>query len=454
MSIAAATLILMITLVRTLAIHKLPKRIFMLLWGVAWLRLLIPFSIRIPVPGIASNIHGASEIIAAMPNLAPFYTVMAATDNYMPDTNTFPFAALWLVGVLVFALFFIHTHYRCRREYKASLPVNNVCIDNWLRGLRLKRTIYVRQSDKIIAPLTYGIWKPVILFPKSTNWEDETGIRYVLSHELSHIRRFDTLLKWLLAAALCIHWFNPLVWVMYVLACRDIELSCDEAVVSAFGDKTKSAYALALINLEENRGAMSPLCASFAKNAIEERIVSIMKSKKISFVAIFLTILLVIGATAVFARTAVYEPAYGYREQDWQDELASVFAVIYENDYIHDGVMTALDGAFMGTPFSPSGEIDWAEIDRLKQRWDHVYVQSTSKQAWESMMNRVLDEYQGFGLTVDNENGNIYYQGQPVAYIHDGWLSDLAFHLNHYSGIGVYAIRNAERELQGFRVRV
>ncbi len=89
----------------------------------------------------------------------------------------------------------------------------------------------IRQSDRIAALLTYGVLRPVVLIPKQTDWTDETRLKVILTHEFVHIRRFDTLTKLLLAAALCIHWFNPFVWVMYVLANRDIELSCDETVV-------------------------------------------------------------------------------------------------------------------------------------------------------------------------------------------------------------------------------
>jgi beta-lactamase regulating signal transducer with metallopeptidase domain len=116
--------------------------------------------------------------------------------------------------------------------------------------------------DTIAVPLTYGIWRPVILLPKIISSKDEWRLKYILAHELVHIKRFDTLRKWLLAAALCIHWFNPLVWAMYVLANRDIELACDEAVVRAFGQTSRSQYALALIGMEEAKIGLAPLASN------------------------------------------------------------------------------------------------------------------------------------------------------------------------------------------------
>lgn len=90
--------------------------------------------------------------------------------------------------------------------------------------------------------------------PKKTDWTDETALRYVLEHEFVHIQRFDVLSKLLLIAAVCVHWFNPLVWVMYVLANRDLELSCDETVLRRFGGDIRAAYARVLIRMEAARG--------------------------------------------------------------------------------------------------------------------------------------------------------------------------------------------------------
>ncbi len=141
----------------------------------------------------------------------------------------------------------------------------------------MKRPILVRQSDRISAPLTYGIFRPVILMPKKTDWKNEKQLQYVLSHEYVHIYRYDTVTKLIVTLALCIHWFNPFVWVMYILFNRDIELACDESVIRQFGEKSKSAYSLMLINMEATKSGLLPFCNNFSKNAIEERITAVMK---------------------------------------------------------------------------------------------------------------------------------------------------------------------------------
>ena len=145
---------------------------------------------------------------------------------------------------------------------------------------------------------------PVILLPKKTDWQDETTLRYVLEHEFVHIRRLDAVTKLLLVAAVCVHWFDPFVWAMYLLANRDIELACDEAVLRRFGREARADYARALIRMEENRNRFAPLCSSFSGNAMEERIVAIMKTGKTTIVSVLLAGALVVGTTTAFATSA------------------------------------------------------------------------------------------------------------------------------------------------------
>jgi len=140
--------------------------------------------------------------------------------------------------------------------------------------------------------------------PKNLDYDDEKQLALILTHEFTHIKRFDTLKKWILAASVCVHWFNPFVWVMYILANRDIELFCDETVIRKYGENTKPTYARALVRLEEKRIGLSPMMSSFSKNATEERIISIMKTKKITIATMLLAIGLVAGVVVIFATSA------------------------------------------------------------------------------------------------------------------------------------------------------
>lgn len=309
MSVAGGVLILFIVLIRALAIHRLPKTTFLALWMIAALRLLLPFSIP-----LTFNIHIGldvfSDVVQELPsgNIAstlpgdspPSYDIGTAVPS--PATEHIStFEILWLVGVLLLAIYFSISYFRSMRKFRMSVPDNTPYIREWLNAHQIVRPIEVRSSDLISSPLTYGILHPVILLPKKLDRNDQAALQYVLTHEYVHIRRFDAITKILFAAVLCIHWFNPLVWGMYVLANRDTELSCDAWVIRMTGVKNRSSYALMLIKMEERRNGMSALWNHFGKNAISERIEAIMKFKKTSIWACILALALIAGATTAFA---------------------------------------------------------------------------------------------------------------------------------------------------------
>ncbi len=305
MSFTGGILILAVIVIRALAINMLPKKAFNALWWISVVRLVIPFSI--PSAFSVYSLMGShapgngSQAIRVLPIGA---SGQAAS---MPDSITnavSTWTVVWAAGVLVCAVFFSLAYWKCRKEFQTSIPVGNDFTENWLSVHQQGRRISIRQSGRFSAPLTYGVLHPVILMPTSTKWENTDSLAYVLAHEYVHIRRFDSIRKLVLIVVLCVHWFNPLVWVMYILANRDIELSCDEAVVRFFGENTKAAYARALISMEETRSGLTPLCSSFSKNAIEERITAIMKIKKTTVFSLVLAGFIVVGTATAFATSA------------------------------------------------------------------------------------------------------------------------------------------------------
>jgi len=313
MSFAGAVMILAIIVIRALAITFLPKKTFLALWGIAVMRLLLPFSLPsvFSVYSLIGNhipMTAPAKVQQAFEVLPPEISGQMATMPGGISNTTSPISVwtiIWGIGALVCALVFAIAYWKCRQEFQTSLPVDNDFIKGWLSSHQLKREISIRQSSRFSVPLTYGVLRPVILTPTSTDWENTKALQYVFAHEYVHIRRFDSITKLVLITGLCVHWFNPLVWAMYVLANRDIELSCDEAVVRLFGENTKAAYARSLISMEETRSGLTPLCNNFNKNAIEERITAIMKMKKTSVFSLVLALFLVFGVTTAFATSAV-----------------------------------------------------------------------------------------------------------------------------------------------------
>ena len=314
MSFLGTVIILLIVVLRAVLINRLPKKTFLILWWIALIRLLVPFSIK-----SVTSIYSLLQSIYS--DINPVRT--AQTTTFLPIHGNMPeianglseamvqrtesisiLSVIWLAGLLLCFGFFAVSYIKCYREFRFSLPVENDILEAWKEKHPLKRSLSIRQTETIAAPLSYGVIRPVILMPKNTEWKNIYQLRYVLEHEYVHIRRLDMLTKLIMIAAVCIHWFNPLVWVMYILFNRDLELSCDETVVRRFGMDIKSVYATALISMEEKKSGLAPLCNSFSKNAIEERIRAIMKIKKTSKFAVIISAVLVICVTGGFATSA------------------------------------------------------------------------------------------------------------------------------------------------------
>lgn len=291
----------MVLLVRTLALHHLPKTTFLVLWEIIALRLLLPVSIPLPFNVYTQVDHLAGALGNGVVKQVVLESTPIAAAQFCAKFSVSAAAVIWLVGAGLLAVYFTISYVRNNRKFRTSVPCEKPFAEKWLAKYRIVRPMEVRESDQIFSPLTYGIFRPVILLSKSVNGEDEAALTCILTHEYVHIRRFDAVTKLVLAAVLCVHWFNPLVWMMYVFANRDMELSCDECVVRILGEQEKSAYALTLINLEEQKSGCAFLCSHFSKNTTEERIESIMKYKRSSVLAVVLSLALVIGATAGFA---------------------------------------------------------------------------------------------------------------------------------------------------------
>lgn len=307
MSISGTVLIAAVLLFRMLFLHKLPKRTFLMLWGIVALRLLLP--VWLP------SVFGVEAPLVQEPPLQNLFSepgTKSGTKTDVPNGITVPntitekqetkqnvsieqqktqplklpalWDVIWSVGFLIFGLYFLISYLHCLIEFRTAVLVRNPAATQWLQTHSGRRRITLRQLDRVYTPLTYGIFRPVILLPKSFDWDNETQCEFILEHEYIHIRSFDMVKKLLLTMILCLHWFNPFVWVMYLLCQRDMELACDEQVIRRRGEHAKSAYAHTLISMEERRNGLMPLPGSgFSKNGMEERITAIMKIKKRTF---------------------------------------------------------------------------------------------------------------------------------------------------------------------------
>ena len=374
MSLAGGVMIVVITVLRALTINKVPKKTFLLLWAAALLRLLVPFSLpsRLSIYSLLGRSAPVSAVhppVTAALSAAPMAQEAAGQTGAASTASVPVWPFVWAAGLVLCAAFFAVAYWRCGREFRMSLPVEREFARQWLAAHPLRRKIAIRQSDRISSPLSFGVLRPVILLPKKTDWTDEEALRYVLEHEFVHIRRFDSVGKLLLIAAACVHWLNPLVWAMYVLANRDLELSCDETVLRRSGGDVRGTYARVLIRMEERRRGVQPQCNYFSKNAMEERIRAIMKMKKITAISLTLAALLVTGTVTVFATSA---------KQDENIAPVRTAGAVVEQNAANAGGVEAVE---RGEPLQPSAEYAAAGIRAEGSLW--------------------------------------YYQGQPVAMIYD-----------------------------------
>ena len=315
-----------ILLLRALGRYRLPAWSFRLLWGAALARLLLPVPLPFPwnvyaglerllSPGKAASLPPAEGGSLTLTTPLPSWEEppragepMAALEDTLfsgtlpaPGPNIPWLTLVWLAGALALAGVFLWNYRQCFSVFRTALPLRHPAVNQWRSRWPALRGVPIRRCDRIGTPLTYGLLRPVILLPKGLNCDNEEELGYILLHESAHIQNRDAWWKLLLAAALCVHWFNPLVWCMYVCASRDLERCCDEAVIRRCGLESRSAYALTLLRWEERRSGLLPLCSTFSNRIMKERVISIMKLKKQSAAALILALALVAGTTAAFA---------------------------------------------------------------------------------------------------------------------------------------------------------
>ena len=337
MSIRAGMLILLILLLRSLIQKKLPKKLFAALWVLVLFRLLVPVNIPVNFPegwedslrlslnrpeNIPEGNHASdwqlnvSGIQTNSDENAAYARVLDGKDIFLAWLRNayrpwfkIVLTPVWLTGVLLLACIFCRQYRRDWRRICDFVPPPFPDLQNWAGKRCPQRRVKVMISDHIGTPLTCRILNPVILLPKALLQSDFSQIKYVMEHEMTHIRHWDNLWKLLAAAAVCIHWFNPLVWVMYFLFDRDLEFACDEAVLDHFKTDERSEYALALVDLTQQRAGFSCMYHGFAKRAVQERVVMIMKYRKTTWGARCAAALIFTSAMTVFAGEAPADPA-------------------------------------------------------------------------------------------------------------------------------------------------
>lgn len=296
LSISAGWLVLAILVLR-LVFRKAPKWVFCLLWALVALRLVCPISMEsawslIPsaqtlppeilytaAPQIDSGIQAIDR--AVNPVLGQSMAPAPGASANPTQIWSFILARVWAVGVAAMALYALVSYWLVKRRVAtATLLRENI-----------------KQSERVDTPFVLGIFRPVIYLPYRLEEED---LAYVAAHERAHIGRRDHWWKPLGFALLCVYWFNPLLWLAYVLLCRDIEGACDEKVIGEMGPEDRRGYSTALLHCGVRRRSLAACPLAFGEVGVKARIKSVMSYKKPAFWVVALSLIACAAAAVCF----------------------------------------------------------------------------------------------------------------------------------------------------------
>ena len=315
MSLTASIVTLAVLFVR-FPLSKAPKTFSYALWSVVLFRLIFPFSIQsifglmptsaniIPQDIISLPLPMVQQTAVQLPAAIP--TIPLAQESTFAITPIHIATCIWLFGFIILLIYAAVGYIRLKRRTRFATLVQ----DN------------IYETDQIETPFVLGLIRPKIYFPVATCHHD-----YIVKHEQIHIKRLDYIVKPLAFIVLALHWFNPLMWAAYILMSKDMEMSCDEAVLRSADEDVRRAYSMSLLNLSVKRASLlSPI--AFGESNVKGRVRNVLRFKKpakwltaISFVAVaaFLVGFMFDGYTTnrpVYSVTNYNVNAFGWRVAD------------------------------------------------------------------------------------------------------------------------------------------
>lgn len=295
-SIAASWIVIAVLILR-FCLKKAPKWVNVLLWGIVAVRLIFPFSIESALSLIPSaETVSPSIMMETAPSVQTGVPALDQVINPVIDHSLSPapgasanplqiwisvMAAVWLAGAAALLLYSAISYWRLRRRVREAVI--------------LRDNIY--QSENAGSPFVLGIIQPKIYLPYSV---DSGALAYVIAHEQAHIRRGDHWWKPLGFLLLTVHWFNPLLWLSYILLCRDIELACDEKVIREMGSEQRADYTQALVSCSVSRRSIAACPLAFGEVGIKERVKSVMNYKKPAFWIVLASVVVCAVAAVCF----------------------------------------------------------------------------------------------------------------------------------------------------------
>lgn len=352
MCITAGWIALAVVIIR-FHLKKAPRVVTLLLWGLVAVRLVCPFSVEsflslipndetIPYdimyaehPNIQTGIPGLGSRL----NSYMYYELAPNIGDSANPMQIIVFVAsiIWIAGMGIMMLYALISYIRICQKVKGA-----VC---------LKENIYY--CDTIDTPFILGFFKPRIYLPSGISEEDAN---YVISHEFAHINRFDHVWRPLGFLLLCVYWYNPILWVAYVLFCKDIEFACDERVIRKLGVECKKPYSMALINCSASHKMTAVYPLAFGETGVKSRVKSVLNYRKPAFWVMAVCIILCVALSVCF----LTDPKQSLRAKNETEVLEFKVTEVYDaTKFIYSAAHFSSVGVYemyMPTFYMPNGE--------------------------------------------------------------------------------------------------
>lgn len=368
---------------------------------------------------------------------------------------------LWILGFTTFIITLIVGNRKIRSRTFKNIYINNrinQILQEVKQELNIKRNIKVIMQDYKKVPSIFGIFNPVILITEDTLKENDSTLKYIFLHELSHYKRLDLVFNYILVLVLSIHWFNPVVWVLFNKVRQDIELGADELATKRLDKNERKEYGMTLINLIKNctkeNYTASMLCISDNEKNLERRILMIKGKTKTAIIAIIITIVvlgIVAGIVLVkFDNQKAFSHmeklsgpgSFGLKEENEEAVISSEEKEKLEK-YINE----------ICYPNCPYKIDEFNEINEASKEWIYAHVFSTTPYVTEEYIVNYLQRLFGNNLIIDVKN-DIASSDDVVMPIYDETMKKYVLPTYGMDNITEYAINSIELNNNEYVVNV
>ncbi len=465
MALYGSVMIIIVLFLRSLFKNRLPKFVFPIAWCLVLARLLVPFSLSSPLslpvpslpgfPGESGNIAFLEETAVQgsyLSDTIPYFeprdtetpigtvieqsvadsgksdtlitTGMAETAYFSGESRflgrlsgAFALQLLYIAGAVTAAAAFALQKYRCHQRLSNSFLIEqNETVNSLLREMGMGHVL-VFSSDEIASPMVCGFLNPRIFLPTSMDFGNRELLRHIFLHEIMHIRHRDNWVKLALLAALILHWYNPLVWIMSKCLSADLEAFCDAGVLNTFNEEERKKYAGSLLTMAVSGSRTFLLYSAFSRTEVERRIKSVLSYKKATFLALFASIVLLSCGTAVCA-TGGQAPFSSYLSSFCASDSSrwGAKAELTRDIFLGRDAFARADRVILGVLAKGINDPDVIEAQIKAALAEEFHVETGAFQI--SLMLTLSEEelaeaYRAWGITKTAE-GFYLYQDEPV----------------------------------------